>query len=293
LTLHQLKLLGIIHSKSLEIELYLKNQLIDNTNTTDYGIILKPEKGVETPTILLSPPSEVKENLPETQEIGVLAEKPRFSKDVLDLFGPEGESHEYSKVKVTKKNSYSSLKQHHFGQSSKDLEPVVRISAELLDDSDNGDSVKTVDSKSQSSDHKPNSTAKVTFKIARDRPSEYPKIDSLTFIDPTIADFLQDWELYSPDESLDNIDLNNLSADRPKLMVPESTERSSIHSSKSGQSSHPEVLPRELLYKCPPFRAIPKWFPISRLPFAYGLLFFTVAMTVINLAINTLFTVMA
>ena len=288
----------------MEIELYLKNQLVVKANlpVTETPITPIPATKQDTPKIVLSPPGEVETGSGPRDELqmGILQAKSGLSREVLDLFGHDGESHEYSNVKIIKKEEYPTLKPNQFLESTSDPgETPVRISAEIVSDDwkpkslDINESRNTVDESNVSLEKNDGATSKLTFRIARDRmhSKDYPKLDHLTFTDPQMAGFLEDLEDYSPAENAPEDENLFVDIPKPDLLELPKDERLSIHSFRSG-SSHPDVLPREMMYKCPPFRAIPKWFPVKRLPFAWGLLGFTIVVSLANLVINGVFTAM-
>lgn len=318
LTLHQLKLLTVIHCKSLEIEQFLQKQhdqspLVLERTETD-------ENQYQTPRIVLSSPTLPTINYQAATPDGSLDIESRnqtvaIEKDVDTqvILAPhllaiqnydKKRVDEYSRIslRASSPTEYPRLTEIHFQNPDEPEEKNLQVHP------DHQLSIP----RSASSNH-------IQLTIRSTSGSSLPAVldKGVTIIDPAEVAIPSSWlEDFDPDEedsesgcfqqdpeSIDDADgeMGGESADgalvdslapppsllRSNSSPSHSSRRRSTHSALSSQSG--DSLPRERQFKCPPFKAIPKDFPISPIAFCKSLLSVTVLVSISNLIINIFF----
>lgn len=291
MTLHQLKLLGAIHSKSAEIEAFLSLSVQELAQTSTVGSALPV---VVPPIIILT--SEDSANAFDSQarmfggsHEGLLGKTPALFEGSPERLPDKNPP--LSKVRL-KQPDYSGASLHPGGRAAQPMRPESSRDPMLIPGSSAPESevegLKMARSQSEGGG----------FIIRMDgRSDASPNAEPFTFVDPRVAGLPLEWEddLPDPDHPVldDGVDEYQLEVQSPTplilpppfLTAPIVQRRGSSTSSVSEISSGIS-LPREKLFKCPPFRALPVWFPFNSLSFCKFLLVFTSILSVVNIVVN-------
>ena len=315
LTIHQLKLLAIIHHRSIEIEEYLKeNETSSPLLTSDGGppqIVLTEPTPSTKPAIDENDPDQVNAR-PSIDEI-FLGQATILRPNLMilkrhELARDKVEIDEYARITLRAAYSTSAAPPTVRLQDMQwNTPPAETTEIELsAPQSATGNTLAVPDNtrlSSSVSSYSAGNALSVPDNLQRSsnvsshsgtRP-KYPALNKLTFIDPINAGVPSDWIQDLPDPDYDEERDNDIefplsqsenSNSVPNLLDPQvtikrqgSTSQSMVSSAGSGFDS----LPRERQFKCPPFRALPKSFPIEPVFFCKVLLFITVWLTVINI----------
>ncbi|KAJ3349809.1 hypothetical protein HDU91_006335 [Kappamyces sp. JEL0680] len=340
LTLHQLKLLAAIHSKSIEIETFIQEQQDQPPILVERFEGSSSSKKI-TPRIVLTAPT-VKHIARPSPSQSPLTPEEVLHPEVMDYFSTKDRASppkrqytldlEYQpiSIKVIPPSPYPRLSDKQFldpesesDDGSGSLEPNS-LSGERKNSDANQPSEKNSASiklkyRNNSTLGRPADINQVTFrtfsgasrdthrltiKVDKRSRGEYPSVDLETFLDPEVIGIPAEWQedLPDPDAQVqlppEEIPLQNTDIAHSDTSIPEflslppgvALRRGSSFSSGSiSGSSGVESLPREREFRCPPFRAIPKWFPIAPYTFCLCLLVVTITLSLGNIVVNAVF----
>ncbi|KAJ3306271.1 hypothetical protein HDV03_000191 [Kappamyces sp. JEL0829] len=340
LTLHQLKLLAAIHSKSIEIETFIQEQQDQPPILVERFEGSSSSKKI-TPRIVLTAPTAKHIARPSPSQSPLTPEEV-LHPEVMDYFSTKDRATppkrqytldlEYQpiSIKVIPPSPYPRLSDKQFldpesesDDGSGSLEPNS-LSSERKNSDANQPSEKNSASiklkyRNNSTLGRPTDINQVTFrtfsgasrdthrltiKVDKRSRGEYPSVDLETFLDPEVIGIPAEWQedLPDPDAQVqlppEEIPLQNTDITHSDTSIPEflslppgvALRRGSSFSSGSiSGSSGVESLPREREFRCPPFRAIPKWFPMAPYTFCLCLLVVTITLSLGNIVVNAVF----